>query len=117
MLLIGLSQILALIPGTSRSGITMTTGLFLGLSRRDASRFSFLLAIPIIALAAGYEGLKLLMSHNAVIWSDLWVAMIVSMLSAYVCMSLFLKLIEGIGFWPFVLYRIVLAFVLQYWLY
>lgn len=116
MLVIGLSQILALIPGTSRSGITMTTGLFCGLSRHQASRFSFLLAIPIILLASGYEGFKLMTQPVAVHWPSLALAVVIAMLSAYACIALFLKLIERIGFWPFVLYRMVLALALFAWL-
>ncbi|WP_367608166.1 undecaprenyl-diphosphate phosphatase [Legionella sp. W05-934-2] len=116
MFVIGLSQILALIPGTSRSGITMTTGLLGGLSRQQASRFSFLLAIPIILLASGYEGLKLAQQTLPVDWIQLGMAIVISMLSAYGCIALFLRFIERIGFWPFVVYRIILAIGLAVWL-
>ncbi|MDR0666049.1 MAG: undecaprenyl-diphosphate phosphatase, partial [Campylobacteraceae bacterium] len=67
-LLIGLAQMLALIPGVSRSGITLSAALLLGFSRVSAARFSFLLSIPIILLASGYEGLKLTQSVYDVEW-------------------------------------------------
>lgn len=116
IIVIGLSQILALIPGTSRSGITMTAGLFCGLSRKQASRFSFLLSIPIILLASGYEGLQLVRQPISVDWLELSSAILVSMLSAYACIALFLRSIERMGFWPFVAYRICLAIGLVIWL-
>ncbi len=116
IVLIGLSQILALVPGTSRSGITMTTGLFCGLSRRQASRFSFLLSIPIIILASAYEGLELVQQPSTVDWFQLGIAMLISMLSAYACIALFLRFIERIGFWPFVTYRMLLAIGMVLWL-
>ena len=63
-MVIGLSQMLALIPGTSRSGATITAALAMGLDRQSAARFSFLLSIPIITLSGGYQGLKLLLGRN-----------------------------------------------------
>jgi len=108
-LIIGLFQILALIPGTSRSGITITAGLFLGLNREAASRFSFLLAIPAIAEAGIYEAL---MIHNGSILFD-WLAFVagfmVASVSAFVCIHLFLRLIQRIGMVPFVIYRLLLG--------
>ena len=112
VLIIGLAQALALIPGTSRSGITMTAGLFLGLSRQAAARFSFLLSIPVILLAAGYETWNLLESTDPVDWTALAIGFGVSAVSAYVCIHLFLKLLQRIGFMPFVVYRLVLGGVL-----
>ncbi|MGH8120568.1 MAG: undecaprenyl-diphosphate phosphatase, partial [Gammaproteobacteria bacterium] len=63
---IGMAQVLSLVPGTSRSGITMTAGLFLGLDRHTAARFSFLLALPTILLAGGYDIYKYLQGGAAV---------------------------------------------------
>lgn len=113
ILLIGLSQVLALIPGTSRSGITMTTGLLLGLTRQAAARFSFLLSIPAILMAGGYKSLKLLESNNTD-WTSIILGVVLSALTAYLCIHLFLKLLDRIGMWPFVLYRLVLGIVLLY---
>ncbi len=108
-LLIGVAQAVALIPGTSRSGITMTAGLALGLTRQAAARFSFLLSIPVIILAGGLETLDLARSPGAVHWGVLALGSLLSWLSAYLCIVWFLKLLERIGMWPFAVYRLVLG--------
>jgi undecaprenyl-diphosphatase len=109
VLLIGLAQALALIPGTSRSGITMTAGLLLGLTRQGAARFSFLLSIPVIALAGALETLKAVRQVVAVDWVAVGVGVVVSAVSAYLCIHFFLKLLERVGMLPFVVYRLVLG--------
>jgi undecaprenyl-diphosphatase len=112
-LIIGFAQMLALLPGTSRSGVTMTAGLFVRLSRHAASQFSFLLAIPIIA-ASGL--LKLVEFYQAGAGVSEWIVLLygalVSGVVSYFCIHYFLKLIERTGFLPFVLYRVVLGAVL-----
>ena len=112
VLIIGLSQALALIPGTSRSGITMTAGLLLGLTRTAAARFSFLLSIPTILLAGGYKGLKLLEQPTPVDWFALLIGIVLSGLTAYLCIHYFLKLLDRMGMLPFVIYRLVLGMIL-----
>jgi len=107
--IIGFSQALALIPGTSRSGITMTAALMLGLTREAAARFSFLLSIPVIFLAGGLETVKLIKADQATDWFALTAGAVFSAISAYICIFLFLKLLERIGMWPFVIYRLVLG--------
>jgi undecaprenyl-diphosphatase len=110
VLTIGCAQALALIPGTSRSGITMTAGLMLGLSREAAARFSFLLSIPVILLAGGLKGLEWLEASNPKeAWSDLLVGTLLSALAAWLCIHFFLKWIGRSGMWPFVLYRLTLG--------
>jgi len=109
---IGFAQVLALIPGTSRSGITMTAAVLLGLSRTDAARFSFLLSIPIIVVAGLFLVLQIIESTPVFSWSHLAIAMLVSALSAWACIALFLKLIERIGLMPFVWYRMALGLAL-----
>tara|TARA_B110000444_G_C18791921_1_gene572868 strand:+ start:147 stop:962 length:816 start_codon:yes stop_codon:yes gene_type:complete len=112
-LLIGLSQILALLPGTSRSGITMTAALFCNLDRAAAARFSFLLAIPIIAASGLLRGLELLREETVPVeWILLLYAIFISAAVAYLCIHYFLRLIEKIGFLPFVIYRVLLGIVL-----
>jgi undecaprenyl-diphosphatase len=115
-LIIGLFQCLALIPGTSRSGITITAGLFLGLSATAASRFSFLLAIPTIGAIALAELIRVSfidITDNGV---ELSIALIISFLVAYISIDMFLKLIDRIGFTPFVIYRLLLGgWLLMYW--
>lgn len=112
IILIGCAQAIALIPGTSRSGITMTMGLFLGLQRKAAARFSFLLSIPAILLAGGVEGLKLGLHHASVDWNSLILGVLISAISAYLCIYFFLRLLDRIGMLPFVAYRIFLGITL-----
>jgi undecaprenyl-diphosphatase len=112
VLIIGCFQALALIPGTSRSGITMTAGLLLGLSRQAAARFSFLLSIPIIFASGTLQTLELLQASQAIDWLALILALVLSAVSAGICIHLFLGLIEKIGMLPFVIYRFLLGIVL-----
>lgn len=108
-LLIGCAQAVALIPGTSRSGITITAGLWLGLSRDAAARFSFLLAIPVIALAALLETRNLLAAAEPVAWDVIVLGALASAVAAYLCIRWFLQLIARISMRPFMLYRLALA--------
>ena len=110
-LLIGASQILALIPGTSRSGITMSVALLCHLDRKAASRFSFLLSIPVIGGAALLLALELLDSSD-INWLLIAYATLLSGVVAYLCIHFFLKLIDRVGFMPFVIYRLLLGVVL-----
>jgi undecaprenyl-diphosphatase len=110
-LIIGLAQALALIPGTSRSGITITAALALGFDRNSAARFSFLLAIPIITLSGGYQTLQL-MTEASVPWLEIIFGTIVSGVTAYLCIHYFLRLVDKIGMLPFVIYRLLLGVIL-----
>ena len=112
VLVIGVAQALALIPGTSRSGITMTAGVFRGLSRKAAARFSFLLAIPVSVLAGGLDVVHLITHPTALPWGTFAFAVAVSGVAGYACIDLFLRLIDRIGFLPFVIYRVALGLVL-----
>ena len=112
-LVIGLAQMLAIVPGTSRSGVTMTAALFCGLRRDVAARFSFLLSIPTIGGAALLKFVDLLQSQT-VNWYELAYAMVVAALTAYLCIHYFLKLIARISFMPFVIYRLLLGCMLLY---
>ncbi len=111
---VGLAQAIALIPGTSRSGITMTAGLALGLTRTAAARFSFLMSIPVIVLAAVLETRHLVASDVAVVWSQLLIGAAVSGLVAYLTIRFFLRFVERLGMAPFAWYRIALAGVIWY---
>lgn len=112
VLIVGFAQAIALIPGTSRSGITMTAGLMLGLTRASATRFSFLLSIPLIAAMGGYLMIELLQSTAPVDWPKIALGTGIATLSAYTCIHLFLEMIERLGFLPFIIYRIALGVVL-----
>ncbi len=112
--MIGLAQVLALIPGTSRSGVTMTAGLALGLERKAAARFAFLLSVPVLTAAGAYSLLKLLSAEAGADYSAglLIIATVVTAVIAFATISVFMRLVESIGMLPFVLYRLMLGLVL-----
>ncbi len=110
-LLIGVAQVLALVPGTSRSGVTITAALMLGFNRQTAARISFLMAIPVIALSGGYKTLQLLQLAD-VDWYSILLGTLLSGITAYICIYEFLKWIDRIGMMPFVWYRLVLGSIL-----
>jgi undecaprenyl-diphosphatase len=111
-LIIGFAQALALIPGTSRSGITITAALLLGFNRDAAARFSFLLSIPLILAAGSLKTKQLVEVGDAVPWEQIIVGTVLSGITAYLCIFAFLKLLDRIGMMPFVIYRLLLGAVL-----
>ena len=111
-LLIGIAQCLALIPGTSRSGVTMTAALLIGFSRTEAARISFLISIPTILGAATLKLVDLAMDPVPTDWLDVAIGALVAGVSAYLCIKLLLSVIERIGFLPFVIYRLILGMAL-----
>lgn len=117
-LLIGGAQALALIPGTSRSGITITAAMMLGLTRQAAARFSFFLSIPLILAAGSYKTLELCRQGDQADWFAISIGALVAAVSAYTCIHWFLKLINRMGMWPFVVYRLLLGALLLmlYWI-
>lgn len=116
-LVIGGAQCLALIPGTSRSGVTMSAALFLGYSREAASRISFLLSVPTILGASLLLLMDLTAEQAPVDWTSLGFGMLVSGVTAYLCIRTFLSAIERIGFLPFVIYRLALGFGLAWYVF
>lgn len=110
--IVGLFQAIALIPGTSRSGITLTAGLLCGLKRDSAAKFSFLLSMPVIALAGALKMLELSQSNIAVSWNFMLIGAVVSAVVAYLSITWFLRLLNKIGMMPFVYYRLVLGVIL-----
>ncbi|MGH8204741.1 MAG: undecaprenyl-diphosphate phosphatase, partial [Steroidobacteraceae bacterium] len=116
-LLIGCAQALALMPGTSRSGITMTMARALGLTREAAARFSFLLAVPGIAMAGGYEFLKLATADGpAVDWGVIALGIAVAAAVGYACIAWLLRVINRIGLAPFAISRFLVA-ALLFWVF
>lgn len=111
-LLIGLAQALAPIPGVSRSGVTITAALLLGMDRQSSARFSFLLSIPVIASAGCLMAVDLLQSGESVAWLKLAIAAAISGVTAFLCIGLFIRLLDRVGLMPFVYYRVFLAAVL-----
>ena len=113
-LIIGISQIFAIIPGTSRSGATIVGGMLSGLSRKTAADFSFLLAIPTMFAASGYEMLKNFHSFSNQNFLILGIGFIVSFISSYITVKLFLKYVEKFSLNAFGVYRIVFGVLLLY---
>lgn len=111
-LILGLAQALALVPGTSRSGVTMTAARMLGLPRVQAARISFLMAIPVIALAGTYETIKWAQAPGGIAAADMLLGVAVAAISGYACIHWFMKLIGRIGFGVFAIYRLALAAVI-----
>ncbi|MBS3803079.1 MAG: undecaprenyl-diphosphate phosphatase [Oleiphilaceae bacterium] len=109
---IGLAQAIALIPGTSRSGITMTAALFLGFNRDSAARFSFLLSIPLIAAAGLLKTIELIELGEGADWLSIGLGAALSFISAVICIHLFLRFLERIGLMPYVIYRLILGILL-----
>ncbi|WP_340116595.1 undecaprenyl-diphosphate phosphatase [Pelagibius sp. 7325] len=116
-LLIGLAQVLALLPGTSRSGITMTAARFLGFERVEAARFSLLLAIPAILGAGSLAGYDLYKSGNMVLGTEAVVGAVLAFVVALISIVLMIGWLKRASFTPFVVYRILLGAGLLLWIY
>lgn len=116
-LIIGLSQILAIIPGTSRAGITMTAGRFLGFDRLAAARFSMLLAVPTILASSAGGVLKLVKAGDAALTASAVIAAVLAFATAYVTIMLFMRWLRHASMTPFVVYRLVLGALLLGWVY
>ena len=112
ILIIGCFQALALIPGTSRAGITITAALLIGLSRKLSIKFAFLLSIPVITLATIMKLFELTNEPQQVNWLFLLLGFAIAFLTSYFTIVFFIKLVERIGFLPFVVYRIFLGALL-----
>ncbi len=113
-LMVGLFQAMALIPGMSRSGSTIAGGMLLGMSRYEASRFSFLLAIP-ITLGAGGKGMfELLGKEGSVDWMLIGVSSLIAFVTALIVIHFFLQFIRRYTLWPFVWYSVILSGMVAY---
>jgi len=110
--MVGMAQAIALIPGTSRSGITMTAARFLGLSRTEAARFSMLLAIPAIMAGGTIGALDIVKSGDAQLGADALIAAGLSCVAALIAIRLFMGYIARATMTPFVIYRLALGVVL-----
>ncbi len=111
-LVIGIAQTLALVPGVSRSGITMTAGRLFGYSRTESARFSLLLAVVAISGAGALQGWELLHSRNAVLGYEVLLAAVIAFLSGLLTISLMMRWLSRATFTPFAIYRILLGLVL-----
>ena len=117
ILFIGCAQMLALIPGTSRSGITMTAGLLLGMTKVAAARFSFLISIPTILAAITYKSTQVMTADLEIDLLATASLFILSGVVAYACIDLFLRIVNKIGMMPFVIYRVILGICLLMFIY
>jgi undecaprenyl-diphosphatase len=107
--LLGLAQAAALVPGVSRSGATISMGLFLGMGREAATRFAFLLAIPAVVGAGVFELQEIPNGHNDYGWGPTLVATIVSFVVGYAAIAWLLRYVSTKSYLPFVVYRIALG--------
>lgn len=112
VLVIGLAQVLALIPGTSRSGITMTAARFLGFERPEAARFSMLLSIPTIAASGLWLGLNIYEADDMALTQGVVAATGLSFITAILSIATLMAWLQRASFTPFVLYRVILGLVL-----
>lgn len=108
-LIIGFAQVLALVPGTSRSGIVITAALFLGLTRKGSARFAFLLAIPAIGGASFIQLTELIVYQRYDYLIEAGIGFTISALISLITIRLFLGLVERLGMMPFVVYRCLLG--------
>ena len=116
-LVMGLWQAVALIPGTSRSGITITGARALGYERRDAARLAMLMSIPTILAAGALEGLEVAGAADAALLRDGAIAAALSFAAALAALALMMRLLRSVGFTPYVVYRCVLGTALLVWVY
>jgi undecaprenyl-diphosphatase len=107
--LIGIGQVLALIPGASRSGVTMTTAMLQGYSKTQAAKFSFLLAIPALLMTTAYGALKVYQNPEEYNPTGFLIVLVLSFITSLISIKLFLKLIEKIKMSYFMWYRIILG--------
>jgi undecaprenyl-diphosphatase len=112
ILIIGLFQILALVPGVSRSGIVITAALLLNYNRNDAIKIAFLLSIPAIFMASSYNLLQLSSMGSVSILNDHLLGMILSLIVSYLTIYFFIATINKISFAPYIIYRIMLGTLL-----
>ena len=111
-ILIGIAQTLALIPGVSRSGIIMTSGLFMGFNRYEASKYSLLLSIPVIIAATSLETFSLYIERGLFFSNYMIVGVTVSFLTAFITITLFMKWINQASLKLFVIYRVILGIII-----
>lgn len=109
---IGVWQAIALIPGTSRSGITITGARFLGYTRRDAAKISMLMSIPTIIASAVFLGADAALNSNMALLRDGFIAAIMAFIMALIALTLMMRLLNSISFTPYVIYRLILGGVL-----
>ncbi|NKB50555.1 MAG: undecaprenyl-diphosphate phosphatase [Alphaproteobacteria bacterium] len=116
-IIIGLAQILALVPGTSRAGVTITAARLLGYERSEAARFSMLLSMPAVAGAGLLIALELVASGDAALGRGAVIAGILAFITALGAIALLMRWLQFSGFAPFVIYRVLMGAGILYWVY
>ena len=116
-LIMGLWQVIALIPGTSRSGITITGGRSLGYTRTDAAKLSMLMSIPTIIASGTLLSLDLVGATDAGLMRDAAIVAALSLVAALLALKLMFRLLQSVSFTPYVIYRLVLGAALLIWAY
>ena len=114
---LGLWQALALVPGTSRSGITITGARLMGYQRLDAARFSMLMSVPVILAAGGLSSLDLIGTVETSALGDAAIAAGCAAVSAFIALGLMMRLLKSVSFTPYVIYRVILGAGLILWAY
>ena len=115
-LLLGFSQVLALIPGASRAGVTMTSAMAQGYRKKQSAHFSFLMAIPVLLMTTAYVGLKIIKSPQEVDISAVLIVSTISFFASLFSIKLFLKWIEKISMLYFMWYRVALGIAILWFL-
>ena len=116
-LLIGCIQILALIPGASRAGVTITGYLLCGYTRNEAARFSMLLSIPVILAAAGFNAVQIINEGEVALTKSAVVTVFLAFLTSYVTISVMMSWLRRASYTPFIIYRLGLGLLLLWWIY
>lgn len=116
-LIMGLWQAVALIPGTSRSGITITAARRLGYKREDGAKLAMLMSIPTIAASGVLLGAEVAATANAQAAKDAAIAALFAFVSALLALSLMMRLLKSVSFTPYVIYRVILGCFLLWWAY
>lgn len=111
-LIMGLWQMIALIPGTSRSGITITGARQLGYKREDGAKVAMLMSIPTIIASGVLLGTEVALEANVALMRDMGIAAVLSMVSALAALAIMMRLLKSVSFTPYVIYRVVLGVIL-----
>ncbi len=111
---IGLFQALALFPGMSRSGAAIAGGMLMGLSRKEAARFSFMLAVPLLLGAGVKKFIELIQGGETVLWTPLLLGAVFAFVTGLAAIHFMLKFVQRYTLWPFIWYRIILALFVLY---
>jgi undecaprenyl-diphosphatase len=115
--LIGLAQAIALIPGTSRSGICITAARWLGFNRTEAARFAMVLSIPAIVAAGTLATLEIVKSGDTVLTGDALIAAAIAFATALAAIAIMMRWLENASYMPFIVYRLALGVILLVWAY